>query len=127
MTTKASNENLCDVCLGLPLESGRKCMCGGSGKKSDAVDFLRDELFRSEREVANLKLEVNRLTYFPRRTVVYKEKVAEFTIVGRGNAEQFAALLRYSGYGIDAAFAVYGGIIKIIREPDSSREVHEGS
>lgn len=53
-------ENMCDACAGqgVPV-SGRPCMCGGSGKKTDAVDLLREELFdvhrRNERLTAALE------------------------------------------------------------------------
>jgi hypothetical protein len=45
-------ENTCDACCGngKPI-SGLPCMCGGSGKKSDAVDVLREELFTTHKRL----------------------------------------------------------------------------
>lgn len=40
----ARRENICDVCFGQPLASGRTCMCGGTGKMSDAARWLREQL-----------------------------------------------------------------------------------
>jgi len=43
----ARSENTCDACAGTgkPI-SGKPCMCGGSGKMSDAAKYLRKEVFR---------------------------------------------------------------------------------
>ena len=38
----------CDVCLGEPLKSGRTCMCGGTGRMSQAALYLREQLVKSE-------------------------------------------------------------------------------
>jgi hypothetical protein len=39
------SENMCDVCAGTgDPGTGRKCMCEGSGKMSDAARYLRREL-----------------------------------------------------------------------------------
>lgn len=42
-------ENMCDVCTGsgVPV-SGPPCMCGGTGKMSDAVDHIRRMFVESE-------------------------------------------------------------------------------
>jgi len=46
--------NMCDACAGTgePI-SGKPCMCGGSGKASDALQYLREEVVRLEWELAN--------------------------------------------------------------------------
>jgi len=60
----ARAENICDVCAGTGKPISKKpCMCGGSGKMSDAAKYLREELFklsaddseRSEKLRANLE------------------------------------------------------------------------
>ena len=38
---QAEAENRCDVCAGEPLASGMTCMCGGTGKMSEAVSVVR--------------------------------------------------------------------------------------
>ena len=38
----------CDVCLGEPLKSGKPCMCGGTGRMSQAAYYLREQLVKSE-------------------------------------------------------------------------------
>lgn len=45
--TKALAENMCPACggTGEPV-SGKKCMCGGTGKASGAVEYLLEELAR---------------------------------------------------------------------------------
>lgn len=50
-------ENMCDACAGTgkPL-SGLPCMCGGSGKASDAVVYLRERLFAVEPTARELEL-----------------------------------------------------------------------
>lgn len=45
--TAAEAANVCDACLGQPI-SGKPCMCGGTGKASDAVMYLRDELVKAQ-------------------------------------------------------------------------------
>lgn len=47
---------MCDVCVGRgKLESGRKCMCGGTGKAIDGVAHLRQRLASLERVVEAAK------------------------------------------------------------------------
>jgi len=49
MVEAARRENTCDACAGTgkPV-SGLPCICGGSGKASDAMDGLRVEVYENE-------------------------------------------------------------------------------
>ena len=44
-------DNICDACMGTGkvISNAEQCMCGGSGKMSDAAIYLRGELFKYER------------------------------------------------------------------------------
>ena len=53
-------ENMCDACAGTGAPtSGRPCQCGGTGKMSDAADYLRKEVLRltKERDDAHFAIE----------------------------------------------------------------------
>jgi hypothetical protein len=45
---------ICDVCLGKPLASDKRCMCGGTGYKTNGVDYLREQLHRAESMIDHL-------------------------------------------------------------------------
>ena len=42
---KLKQQNMCDACAGTGTPAGGvKCMCGGTGRMSDAAVFLREQL-----------------------------------------------------------------------------------
>ena len=48
---RLKDENMCDACLGTgDPTSGKPCMCGGSGKMSDAAIYLREQMNRVDTE-----------------------------------------------------------------------------
>lgn len=58
---QALSENVCDVCFGTGIpESGHPCMCGGSGKMSEAALYLRESLVVANREISKLTDELER-------------------------------------------------------------------
>jgi hypothetical protein len=77
---EALAENVCDACMGTgtPL-SGGECMCGGSGKMSDAAHHLRRRLVAAERArvaaVERLRGEVARVREARRQAVIAEAEV----------------------------------------------------
>lgn len=43
-------ENTCDCCLGEPLPDNAPCMCKGTGKMSEAVYYLREQLLLKDHD-----------------------------------------------------------------------------
>jgi hypothetical protein len=64
------DENTCDSCCGEPLPKGLTCMCGGTGKMSDAARYLRVELHRVtvERDALKKALDTFQFNAAQRRT-----------------------------------------------------------
>ncbi|HBG30773.1 MAG TPA: hypothetical protein DDW98_09110 [Gammaproteobacteria bacterium] len=50
--------DLCDVCLGQPLKSGRQCICGGEGTSLAEKVGLRRELHEQRAEIERLRTEL---------------------------------------------------------------------
>ena len=51
----AEAENMCDACMGTgEPTSGKPCMCGGTGKMSDAAIYLREQLNKDDVEIERL-------------------------------------------------------------------------
>jgi hypothetical protein len=49
---------LCHVCCGKPLESGRTCICGGKGTHAEEVVGLRTELHAARERIEKLEKDV---------------------------------------------------------------------
>jgi hypothetical protein len=47
---------MCDVCLGQPLANGRRCMCNGTGYKTNGVDYLREQLYSANVALDSYKM-----------------------------------------------------------------------
>lgn len=58
-----SENNMCDACAGTgkPI-SGKPCMCGGTGRMSDAAVYLREQLVAEQTRADSAEAEVSRLT-----------------------------------------------------------------
>lgn len=55
-------ENMCDACAGTGTpNSGLPCMCGGTGKMSDAARYLREQLVSKEAELSQERAKVTKL------------------------------------------------------------------
>ncbi len=53
-------ENMCDACAGTgDPGSGKPCMCGGSGRMSDAAAYLRECMIKAQADVDCLRTENN--------------------------------------------------------------------
>lgn len=61
-------ENICDACggTGTPV-SGLNCMCGGSGKMSDAARYLRVQLVDAMLKVDNVEPTLTKVTNYIRK------------------------------------------------------------
>lgn len=58
---QAWRENICDACAGTGKPTSRRpCMCGGTGKMSDAVCGLRAEIVRLRKEYSDEMREAQR-------------------------------------------------------------------
>jgi len=87
-------ENMCDACggNGNPV-SGFPCMCGGSGKASDAVQHLRKELDEAKRRIADLSDQVYVSNNDPAYKVTIRDNAGTYDYEkGRGQPKQPAVL-----------------------------------
>lgn len=71
-----ARRDVCDVCLGLPLESGAPCICGGKGTGSEEKVGLRLECHRLRLQVEALAKDAERYRV-ARLTHPYAEKYDE--------------------------------------------------
>lgn len=84
-------DNMCDACAGTgEAISGKPCMCGGTGKMSDAAIYLREQLVEREREIGRLE---NQWTSVPDQYDNYAEFAAALIDEAAKFDTEFAAML----------------------------------
>ena len=54
----AERDNVCDACLGSTPISGKPCMCGGTGKMSDAARYLREQLVATQSDLRQARITI---------------------------------------------------------------------
>lgn len=68
----------CNVCCGMPLPSGKPCICGGTGTEWAETQGLRERCFELEDELANFEGARKALEDVPRNLKTIAEQIRRY-------------------------------------------------